>query len=90
MGGSRRVDVNTPAMLIDTCGHGSIGCHWYAEQNREWAQARGLILPKVGVDAVSDPTLVPVVLPSGRRVILGNHGCYEPVTDGIPYALDLT
>lgn len=85
MGGSKRVDVHSLAMLINTCGHGTIGCHRYAEVHREWAIARGLLLPKEGVADVSDPAVVPLVMPSGHRVLLDPLGpLYHEVDDGGP------
>lgn len=88
MGGTRRADIHSLAMLINTCGHGTIGCHWWTETHRDWAVGRGLLLPKVGVAEVSDPTLVPLVLPSGRRVLLDHHAAaYLRVTDGVEYAV---
>lgn len=90
MGGTRRADVHSLAMLVNTCGHGTIGCHGYVERHREWATGRGLLLPKDGVAAASDPTQVPLVLPSGRRVLLDAHGpCYLPPADGVPYDIHM-
>lgn len=74
MGGTKRADVHSTAILVDTCGHGTIGCHWYVEQNRTWGFARGLLIPKDGTAEVTDPRRVPVVLPSGRRVLFDEYG----------------
>lgn len=85
MGGSKRVDVHSLAMLVGTCGHGSKGCHRYAEIHRTWAEARGLLLPKEGVADVADPARVPLVMPSGHRVLLDPFGpLYHEVEDGRP------
>jgi hypothetical protein len=82
MGGSRRVDTHTAAALVLTCGHGTLGCHHYVEQHREWGRARGLIVPQG-----TDPADVPLVLPSGRRVRLDPWApAYLPPTDGPAYA----
>lgn len=86
MGGTRRVEVHSVAALIDTCGHGTIGCHWYAEQNRTWALDRGLLVPNNGKGAAVDPAEVPLVLPSGRRVLLDEYGGYV-AAPGLPYAI---
>lgn len=88
MGGTRRADVDSYAALVNTCGHGTIGCHWYAESNRTWALARGLLVPNNGAGDAVDPAAVPLTLPSGRRVLLDpDNPFYLPVTDGAPYAL---
>lgn len=83
MGGSRRVDTHTAAALVLTCGHGTIGCHWYVEQHREYGRQRGLIVPQ-GVN----PADVALTLHSGRRVRLDpwSPGYLEP-QDGVAYAL---
>lgn len=90
MGGTRRADVHSLAMLVNACGDGVIGCHGYVERHREWATNRGLLLPKDGIDAVSDPTQVVLVLPSGRRVLLAAEGpLYLPPPDGVWYDLNM-
>jgi hypothetical protein len=89
MGGTRRVDVDSLAALVNTCGDGVAGCHGYAESNREWARRRGLLVPNNGAGDAVDPAAVPLVLPSGRRVMLDpEFPWYNPPVDGIPYALD--
>lgn len=86
MGGTKRVDVHSIAALVDTCGHGTKGCHWYTEQNRTWALGRGLLVPNNGTGDAVDPAQVPLVLPSGRRVLLDRFGGYSPAP-GLPYAV---
>lgn len=70
MGGTKRVDVDSLAALVNTCGDGVSGCHGYIESNRAVAFERGLLVPNQGTDEVTDPALVPLVLPSGRVVLL--------------------
>lgn len=85
MGGTKRLDVHTLAGLVNTCGHGTIGCHRYVEINRGWAERRGLLVAKEGL--LSDPRLVPLVLPSGRRVLLDEHGPWYNDAPGAAYDL---
>lgn len=87
MGGSKRADTHTAAAVVLTCGHGTIGCHWYAEQHRAWALDRGLLVPQRSDGQPTDPATVPLVLPSGRRVMLDPHSPnYLPIADGVAYA----
>lgn len=65
MGGSKRVDTNTAANIMSLCGTGTTGCHGWVERHREAAKQRGLLVPQR-----MDPAIVPVVLASGRRVLL--------------------
>lgn len=89
-GGTSRANVHSLAALINTCGHGTLGCHWYVEQHRDYGRVRGLLVPNVGTAEATDPARVPVVLSSGRRVLLSEDGpFYLPPPDGIPYALDV-
>lgn len=83
MGGTRRVDVDSIAGLINCCGDGVTGCHGYVESNREWARAQGLLVPNHGTGDAVDPAAVPVVLPSGRRVLLDSMIGYTDPPDGI-------
>lgn len=88
MGGSRRVDTHTAAAVVLTCGHGTIGCHFYAERHREWAFARGLLVPQRTDGEATDPAEVPITLHSGRRVRLDPYGPgYLDPHDGIAYAV---
>jgi hypothetical protein len=71
MGGTRRADVHSLSALVLTCGDGTQGCHGYAESYREWARdERGLLVPNIGTGDAIDPAVVPLVLASGRRVLL--------------------
>lgn len=70
--------------LLIVCGHGTIGCHGYVERNREEAVARGWIV----VHGVTSPRDVPVVLWSGRRVMLADTPFYERPVDGGDWMLD--
>jgi len=87
MGGTKRADVDSLAALVNTCGHGTIGCHWYTEYHRDWARARGLLVPNNGSGDAVDAARVPLVLPSGRRVLLDpDHPFYLDPPDGVMYA----
>lgn len=87
MGGTRRVDVHSLAALVNTCGDGVTGCHGYAERHRTWAYSRGLLVPNNGSGDAVDPAAVPLVLPSGRRVMLDPVVArYGDPDDGIMYA----
>lgn len=88
MGGTKRTDTHTAAGVVLTCGHGTIGCHWYAEQHREWAFGRGLLIPQRTDGLPTDPAEAPLTLHSGRRVLLDPYAPnYLPVSDGVPYAV---
>lgn len=65
MGGTRRADVHGLHHLMLLCGSGTTGCHGWVERNRAAARDRGLLVPQA-----MDATEVPVVLWSGRRVLL--------------------
>lgn len=65
MGGTRRADKDSLANLIAVNGHGTAGAHGWAEAHRADALARGILVPQA-----LDPALVPLVLWSGRRVLL--------------------
>ena len=56
--------------LITLCGSAtSSGCHWLAEQRSDEMIARGLV-----VRSDQDPLTVPVVLWTGRAVLLDDEG----------------
>lgn len=57
MGGSTRLELNTPANLILVCGSGTTGCHGRIESNREQAYTDGLLLHDG-----QNPAEVPVML----------------------------
>lgn len=87
MGGTRRVNVDSYAALVNTCGHGTTGCHGWAETHRTWALERGLLVPNNGSGDAVDPAAVHLVLPSGRRVLLDpDYPFYLEPSDGVPYA----
>ncbi|SDN73324.1 HNH endonuclease [Allokutzneria albata] len=52
MGGSRHR--NTAENLIVLCGDGTTGCHGRVEHNRDWARARGFLVP-MGIDPADWP-----------------------------------
>jgi hypothetical protein len=83
MGGTKRADVHSLAWLVVTCGDGTTGCHGYVEHHGKWADARGLKAPK----AMNDPAEWPLVLHSGRRVLLDPNLPWYQTAPGPPYAL---
>jgi hypothetical protein len=67
-GGTRDPDVHSLERLLLCCGGrlgGVLGCHGRIHAERRWAEGRGLIVPRP-----ADPATVPVVLWSGRQVLL--------------------
>lgn len=90
MGGTKRADVHSLAALLLTCGDGTTGCHGYAERERDWARDRGILVPNVGTGDAVDPAAVPLVLHSGRRVLLDPLLPWYQTAPGPAYALDLT
>lgn len=87
MGGSSRPQVHDLSNLLLLCAGfsrrlaGTLGCHGTVEGNRNAAKARGLLVPS-GLSAAD----VPVVLASGRRVLLAGDGpFYLPPADGVRY-----
>lgn len=71
MGGTRRVDANSPANLLTVCGSGTTGCHGVMETDRHVALEHGWLIPQT-----ADPLREPVVLGSGRIVWLTADGQY--------------
>lgn len=65
MGGTSRTAVHSLAVLLQACGHGTIGCHGWVEHNRSEALRRHLLVPQ-GLD----PAAVPYVMPGGKIVYL--------------------
>lgn len=76
MGGTRRAHVHALPNLLLICGHGTIGCHHYIEQHRTWAEDHGYLVPHGSLRHPIDPADVPVVLWSGREVLLDPSGLY--------------
>lgn len=88
MGGTSREDVHSLAGLVNACGHGTTGCHWWVERHRTAATRMGLLVPNHGTAENTDVALVPVTLPGGRRVLFDDAGpFYLTVTDGPVYDL---
>lgn len=88
MGGTNRPDTHSLANLLMLCAGfsarlgGVLGCHGRVDADRGWAEARGLIVP----EGEAGPAEVPLVLPSGRRVLLDPLSpFYLTPTDGILY-----
>lgn len=75
MGGTSREDVHDLANLLHLCAGfsrrlaGVLGCHGLVDQHPTWAQDRGLVVLQG-----ADPAATPLVLPSGRRVLLDALG----------------
>ena len=69
MGGTRRPDRDSLANLIAVNGHGTTGAHGWAESHRADALSRGILVPQA-----ADPAQVPLVLWSGRVVLLDPDG----------------
>ena len=56
------------------CGSGTTGCHGWCHANPAAARERGWMLRRT-----EDPAAVPVLLPTGVRVLLDDVGDYLPV-----------
>lgn len=86
MGGTRDPHIDDLCNCLLLCGGrlgGVLGCHGHTESNRRAAEETGWI-----VRSPTDPADVPVVLYSGRRVLLARYEpFYLPPPDGIPYDL---
>lgn len=64
---------NTPDNLVTLCGSAtSAGCHWIAEQRDSEMIARGIV-----VWSFQEPSEVPLILPSGRSILLTTDGKIE-------------
>lgn len=78
-------DAESLERMLLCCGGrlgGVLGCHGRIERERTWAEGRGYLVPSPG-----DPAVVPVILWSGRRVILAPLATeYLDPPDGILYA----
>jgi hypothetical protein len=84
MGGTDRPDVHSLANLLAVTGDGTRGVHGWIESNRDDARALGWLVDRT---AVRDVTDTPVVLYSGRRVLLApTQGAYLDAP-GAPYHL---
>ncbi|WP_431976103.1 HNH endonuclease [Micromonospora haikouensis] len=83
MGGTRRADAHALHNLMLLCGTGVVGCHGWTETERTAARQRGLL-----VHQDADPATVPVVLASGRVVLLDRHGPWMLDPAGVPRWLD--
>lgn len=70
MGGSRAPWINDLCNILLACGSGVTGCHGWVESNRDVAVARGLLVWKGTPQRPIHPADVPVVLASGRSVLL--------------------
>lgn len=71
MGGTRDFRINLPSNGIVLCGSATTpgGCHEWAESNEEEAARGGYV-----VRSWADPTTVPVLMFTGRWVLLTNNG----------------
>ncbi len=77
MGGTSREDVHNIQDLLVVCGHGTVGCHWWIEDRRPGMEERGLWRRHRSAQAELEQGPVPVILRSGRIVLL--HERYETV-----------
>lgn len=85
MGGTTRVDVHGLAVLVLIHGDGTTGCHWWVEDHRDEARARGFLVSQHGD---LNPAEVPLVLSSGRRVMLDPVSpLYLPPPDGVLWVM---
>lgn len=86
MGGTRRADINVLSNLLALCGSGSAGCHGWVHGHPSKSYRLGWMIPSTE-EVFTAASLTPVVLYSGRRVLLDpvNPG-YLP-TPGAPYDL---
>lgn len=71
MGGTTRVETNSPANLLLVCGTGTTGCHQLIEANRTRALAAGHL-----VRQTDDPAAIPTLLHRGW-VTLTHDGTYQ-------------
>ncbi|MCX5070847.1 hypothetical protein OOJ91_33925 [Micromonospora lupini] len=83
MGGTRRADAHALHNLMLLCGTGVTGCHGWTESERTAARQRGLL-----VHQDVDPAVAPVVLASGRVVLLDRHGPWTLDPNGVPTYVD--
>lgn len=87
-GGTRREGIHSLAVLVLVHGHGTLGCHRYMEIRRDDARDRGFLISHHLTREPIDPASVPLVLASGRRVLLDPVSpLYLPPPDGIEYAV---
>lgn len=89
LGGTSRPQVHDLCNLLLLCAGfsrrlaGVLGCHGMTEAHENDPVARGLLVPHP-----ADPAQVPVVLASGRRVLLAADGpFYLPPPDGVLWAV---
>lgn len=72
LGGTRRLDANSPSNLISLCGSATTGCHGHVESYRAEAYTAGWL-----VSIHADPANVPVLVDHGSRwVYLDSEGSY--------------
>lgn len=77
MGGTTSPAFNSPANVALLCGHGTTGCHGWAETYRDDARVTGWL-----VSQSLDPATIPVMPLYRRRVLLTADWRYEEVPDG--------
>ena len=74
MGGTRVPWVHALGGLLLVCGDGVRGCHGAAESHRSEARRVGILVDGAAPEA--RPWHVPLVLASGRRVLLAENECF--------------
>lgn len=72
MGGTRRLDANSPANLVLVCGSATTKCHHDIESHPQEAARRGFRLRQG-----EDPARVPVLYAGRVWVVLGHEGGWE-------------
>lgn len=90
MGGTSDPGVHDLARLMLLCGGrlgGVRGCHGITERHRTWAYRNGYLIHRAPGTAAPDPATVPVVLRSGRRVLLTPYAYVQ--APGPAYAAEL-
>lgn len=83
MGGTDRPDVHSLANLLAVTGDGTRGVHGWVESHRDAARAMGWLVDHSG----PEPDAVPLVLYSGRRVLLDPVNALYLPPPGDPYHL---
>lgn len=69
MGGTKGAWVNFPSNIAMLCGSATTGCHGEVERRRMVDHGWWLFRHE-------DPAAEPITLWDGRRVVLGDDGCY--------------
>ncbi|QDH92334.1 HNH endonuclease [Gordonia phage Spooky] len=68
----------TPQNCVAVCGHGTTGCHGWAEHHPNAAHEEGF-----HVRPWEDETSIPILHSTRRRLLLNEWGGYEEVCDAV-------